>query len=194
MALQLGGSEPERARRRGARRRGGRLRRDQSQLRLPQRPRRERCVRRLPDARAGARRGVRRRDARGGARAGHREDAHRRRRARQRARRRAARWRTSAQPTSTRCVHFVSCRARRGLRGGDRARAQGGARRAVAQGQSRGSAAALRRRAPTQEAFPTLPVVVNGGLRDAGAVLEALEWCDGVMLGREAYHRPYRAR
>jgi tRNA-dihydrouridine synthase A len=22
-------------------------------------------------------------------------------------------------------------------------------------------------------------------------VLEALSWCDGVMLGREAYHRPY---
>ena len=39
--------------------------------------------------------------------------------------------------------------------------------------------------------FPTLPLVVNGGLRDAGPVLEALEWCDGVMLGREAYHRPY---
>ena len=39
--------------------------------------------------------------------------------------------------------------------------------------------------------FPTLPLVVNGGLRDAGAVQEALEWCDGVMLGREAYHRPY---
>jgi tRNA-dihydrouridine synthase A len=34
-------------------------------------------------------------------------------------------------------------------------------------------------------------VIVNGGLRDAAAVLEALTWCDGVMLGREAYHRPY---
>ena len=39
--------------------------------------------------------------------------------------------------------------------------------------------------------FPTLPLVVNGGLRDARGVLEALGWCDGVMLGREAYHRPY---
>lgn len=39
--------------------------------------------------------------------------------------------------------------------------------------------------------FPTLPVVVNGGLRSAPAVLEALSWCDGVMLGREAYHRPF---
>jgi len=39
-------------------------------------------------------------------------------------------------------------------------------------------------------AFPTLPVIVNGGFRDADAALEALVGCDGVMLGREAYHRP----
>jgi len=39
--------------------------------------------------------------------------------------------------------------------------------------------------------FSSLPVVVNGGLRDAGSVREALAWCDGVMLGREAYHRPF---
>jgi tRNA-dihydrouridine synthase A len=39
--------------------------------------------------------------------------------------------------------------------------------------------------------FPGLPIVVNGGLREARAVLEALAWCDGVMLGREAYHRPF---
>jgi len=42
-----------------------------------------------------------------------------------------------------------------------------------------------------KESFPSLPVVVNGGLRTVPAVLEALKWCDGVMLGREAYHRPY---
>lgn len=36
-----------------------------------------------------------------------------------------------------------------------------------------------------------LPVVVNGGLRDAEEALNALTWCDGVMLGREAYHRPF---
>ncbi len=35
-----------------------------------------------------------------------------------------------------------------------------------------------------------LPVIVNGGIRTAEAALEALSWCDGVMLGREAYHRP----
>jgi tRNA-dihydrouridine synthase A len=39
--------------------------------------------------------------------------------------------------------------------------------------------------------FPLLPIVVNGGLREPQAVLEALGWCDGVMLGREAYHRPF---
>jgi tRNA-dihydrouridine synthase A len=38
--------------------------------------------------------------------------------------------------------------------------------------------------------FADLPVVVNGGLRTVPDVLAALTWCDGVMLGREAYHRP----
>jgi tRNA-dihydrouridine synthase A len=38
--------------------------------------------------------------------------------------------------------------------------------------------------------FPELPLILNGGLRSADAVLDALRWCDGVMLGREAYHRP----
>ena len=42
-----------------------------------------------------------------------------------------------------------------------------------------------------KDVFPALPVVVNGGLREARSILEALTWCDGVMLGREAYHRPY---
>src|SRR5450432_560315 len=42
-----------------------------------------------------------------------------------------------------------------------------------------------------KQSVGTLPVIVNGGLRDSTAVLEALSWCDGVMLGREAYHRPY---
>lgn len=41
-----------------------------------------------------------------------------------------------------------------------------------------------------RESFPALPLVVNGGLRDSRAVIDALGWCDGVMLGREAYHRP----
>ncbi len=42
-----------------------------------------------------------------------------------------------------------------------------------------------------KRAFPTLPIVVNGGLRLPSMVLDVLGWCDGVMLGREAYHRPY---
>jgi tRNA-dihydrouridine synthase A len=42
-----------------------------------------------------------------------------------------------------------------------------------------------------KQVFAALPVVVNGGLREPGAVLEALGWSDGVMLGREAYHRPF---
>ena len=42
-----------------------------------------------------------------------------------------------------------------------------------------------------KEAFPAQPVVVNGGLRDARSGIAALGWCDGVMLGREAYHRPF---
>lgn len=45
-----------------------------------------------------------------------------------------------------------------------------------------------------KQAFPQLPVIVNGGLRDSAAALEALTWCEGVMLGREAYHRPFVLR
>jgi tRNA-dihydrouridine synthase A len=39
--------------------------------------------------------------------------------------------------------------------------------------------------------FPGLHFVLNGGLRTAPEASAALEWCDGIMLGREAYHRPY---
>jgi tRNA-dihydrouridine synthase A len=42
-----------------------------------------------------------------------------------------------------------------------------------------------------KQEFGDLPVIVNGGLRTAANVREALTWCDGVMLGREAYHRPF---
>jgi tRNA-dihydrouridine synthase A len=41
-----------------------------------------------------------------------------------------------------------------------------------------------------KEDFPDMPVALNGGLRKAEACVEALGWADGVMLGREAYHRP----
>jgi tRNA-dihydrouridine synthase A len=38
--------------------------------------------------------------------------------------------------------------------------------------------------------FPALQLVLNGGVRTAAQATSALEWCAGVMLGREAYHRP----
>jgi tRNA-dihydrouridine synthase A len=38
--------------------------------------------------------------------------------------------------------------------------------------------------------FPHLVIVLNGGVRTLAQAEAALEWCDGVMLGREAYHRP----
>ncbi len=40
-------------------------------------------------------------------------------------------------------------------------------------------------------AFAELPLIVNGGFRDVASATEALSWADGVMLGREAYHRPF---
>jgi len=39
--------------------------------------------------------------------------------------------------------------------------------------------------------FPSLRFVLNGGLRTAPQAEAALGWSAGVMLGREAYHRPY---
>jgi tRNA-dihydrouridine synthase A len=39
--------------------------------------------------------------------------------------------------------------------------------------------------------FPKLFISVNGGLRTVCQCRQALAWADGVMLGREAYHRPY---
>jgi tRNA-dihydrouridine synthase A len=39
--------------------------------------------------------------------------------------------------------------------------------------------------------FPQLWLTVNGGLRTAALAAQAALWADGVMLGREAYHRPY---
>ncbi len=39
--------------------------------------------------------------------------------------------------------------------------------------------------------YPSLTVVVNGGLRTVPHVTEQLAHADGVMLGREAYHNPW---
>jgi tRNA-dihydrouridine synthase A len=44
--------------------------------------------------------------------------------------------------------------------------------------------------ADLKRALPGVPVLVNGGYRTSAAVGEALESFDGVMIGREAYHRP----
>lgn len=44
--------------------------------------------------------------------------------------------------------------------------------------------------AQLRAALPGVPVIVNGGLRTAPTVLAALDTFDGVMIGREAYHRP----
>ncbi len=41
-----------------------------------------------------------------------------------------------------------------------------------------------------KEDFPDLPVIVNGGVRTVECAMELADWSDGVMLGREAYHRP----
>jgi tRNA-dihydrouridine synthase A len=41
-----------------------------------------------------------------------------------------------------------------------------------------------------KKVFPDLQVVVNGGLREPDAILQALDGLDGIMIGREAYHRP----
>ena len=96
------------------------------------------------------------------------------------------------EPTSRRCVRF---RRRDRGRLGARSRSCTPARRCSEDCRPR-TTARSRRCATTvvrrlKRAFPQLPVIVNGGLRDVRAVLEALSWCDGVMLGREAYHRPF---
>ncbi|MGH8318580.1 MAG: tRNA dihydrouridine(20/20a) synthase DusA [Steroidobacteraceae bacterium] len=41
-----------------------------------------------------------------------------------------------------------------------------------------------------KKAFPDLQVVVNGGLSEPDAILRTFDGLDGIMLGREAYHRP----
>jgi len=41
-----------------------------------------------------------------------------------------------------------------------------------------------------RERIRPVPVVLNGGLRTVEHVAKHLAWADGVMLGREAYHRP----
>lgn len=39
--------------------------------------------------------------------------------------------------------------------------------------------------------FPHLEIIINGGLTDLAVMQEQLQFVDGVMVGREAYHNPY---
>ena len=39
--------------------------------------------------------------------------------------------------------------------------------------------------------FPSLEIIINGGIKTLDEVEQHLEHVDGVMLGREAYHNPY---
>jgi len=41
-----------------------------------------------------------------------------------------------------------------------------------------------------QARIAPVPVILNGGLRTSQQVVSELDWADGAMLGREAYHRP----
>jgi tRNA-dihydrouridine synthase A len=40
--------------------------------------------------------------------------------------------------------------------------------------------------------FPALTIVLNGGLTSDDQIAEQLDHVDGVMIGREAYHHPWR--
>lgn len=39
--------------------------------------------------------------------------------------------------------------------------------------------------------FPELEIILNGGVKEVDALLTHLNYVDGVMIGREAYHHPY---
>jgi len=41
-----------------------------------------------------------------------------------------------------------------------------------------------------KDAFPDVPIVINGGITDAAATLAQLARVDGVMIGRAAYDNP----
>ncbi len=42
-----------------------------------------------------------------------------------------------------------------------------------------------------KDKYPSLRIIVNGGIRDTALTKEQLQNCDGVMIGREAYSNPY---
>lgn len=39
--------------------------------------------------------------------------------------------------------------------------------------------------------FPHLTIIINGGIKTVAEIKEHLQYVDGVMIGREAYHNPY---
>src|SRR5574343_1886315 len=39
--------------------------------------------------------------------------------------------------------------------------------------------------------FPQLTIAINGGIKDDDQIAEQLQFVDGVMIGREAYHEPW---
>ncbi len=41
-----------------------------------------------------------------------------------------------------------------------------------------------------KQRYPHLQVIMNGGITSVTECQELLSWCDGVMIGRAAYHRP----
>ena len=44
--------------------------------------------------------------------------------------------------------------------------------------------------ARVKEAFPSLDIVINGGITTTEQITDYLKWADGVMIGRAAYHNP----
>jgi tRNA-dihydrouridine synthase A len=42
-----------------------------------------------------------------------------------------------------------------------------------------------------KKTFPALNIVINGGIETLDAITQQLQFVDGVMLGREAYHNPF---
>ena len=42
-----------------------------------------------------------------------------------------------------------------------------------------------------KQAFPHVTIVINGGINTVAQCQQQLEYVDGVMMGREAYHSPY---
>ncbi len=44
-----------------------------------------------------------------------------------------------------------------------------------------------------KQAFPNLHIIINGGLATLPAIAEQLQYCDGVMIGRALYDRPFLA-